>query len=525
MQPATRAALAGGLLPLLLATACATVQAPAPPPGPPGAEAAGDVLRIGVVGDQTGTWSDERGDPDMERAYAVLRRGVEALTRHHREVAPLDLVLHVGDLVENLCSPPYTGCSEDRVRRDFRRGTALLDDLPVPWYLAAGDHDVNPPRYRPDSPDRSREALFEELYGPRIPGGGDHLWYSFDVARDAATYHVVVLHSSQALWSTPRFGNVFLAQLRDDQLRWLERDLERSTDAAGVVVLLHHPLWYHWSGWQRVHDLLRRHPVALVLAGHLHYQQAGGTLDGVTYLTVGATGGKTKSGSRQAGDVQHVSVVEVRGHTVAGVELIALDGRPLELTPRREMDRVQALDVTLGNLGHPTVPCDGEAADCCPGCDQGSGCYATCTRSAPFAALHPVRLDDGELVSSCGGGEPARLEVVQIGNPIDRPLEVRVSVSPEAVTLAGPTFHLAGCGPGTACTLPPASSNVRVSNTSGVELSSRPPLWTSGLALRGPPPDRLTVAVELSYTPDSTGFPDAPLKLQSEVTVPIRPCP
>lgn len=308
-------------------------------------------LVLGIVGDQSASH-------DLDASYAILERGVEVLAARRP-----DVVLHVGDLIESTLPP-------DQVRMRFDQAAGLLDRLGVPWYLTAGDHDVSPPGFEQSSADRSREKLFQELYGERFPAFRTQLYYSFDVR---GGFHIIALYSHQALRADPRWGNIFLARIRDDQLAWLERDLRAHRRARAIIVFLHQPLWYHWSGWRRVHALLRQYPVAAVLAGHFHYDQDDGEIDGIRYMIVGATGGITKLGSRDAGDLHHVTLLRVAGPRQVQAELLPVaGGGPLALTPREDMDRVQALHVQLGNLWD-------------------------------FAANNPVFLDGDRLVAACGG--------------------------------------------------------------------------------------------------------------------------
>ena len=123
--------------------------------------------------------------------------------------------------------------------------------------------------------------------------------------------------------SDSRFGNIFLSQVYDDQFAWLKADLAAHADARAIIVWVHQPLWYHASGWKRVHELLTSYPVAAVISGHFHYNQDVGILDGIHYYTVGATGGFKKTGSRQAGAADHVSVLTVSDH--AGSQVLPLN--------------------------------------------------------------------------------------------------------------------------------------------------------------------------------------------------------
>jgi 3',5'-cyclic AMP phosphodiesterase CpdA len=225
-------------------------------------------IRIGIIGDQTFS-------TDIQASYGVLQQGVSVLSGQS-----IDVALHVGDLVESTLSP-------GEVTALFGQATGILDQLQAPWYLTAGDHDVSPPVFQQDSPDRSREQLFQQLYGARVPAFAVHPWYSFDMRG----FHFISLYSFEALDSDSRFGNIFLSQVYDDQFRFLQTDLAAHADARAIIVWVHQPLWYHTSGWKRVHELLRKYPVAAVISGHFHYNQDVGVIDGIHYYTVGGHGG------------------------------------------------------------------------------------------------------------------------------------------------------------------------------------------------------------------------------------------
>ncbi|MFO8007739.1 MAG: metallophosphoesterase, partial [Candidatus Brocadiia bacterium] len=134
------------------------------------------------------------------------------------------------------------------------------------------------------------EDLFREHFGP--------LYYSVDY-RDA---HFVVLYSEEALESRPRIGN--------KQFEWLRQDLE-STDARHIFVIIHKPMWeYDDVGWERVHELLRRHPVRAVIGGHFHHYYKSDLRDGIQYYVIGVTGGRTFS-PELAGGLEHYCLLYV----------------------------------------------------------------------------------------------------------------------------------------------------------------------------------------------------------------------
>lgn len=437
-------------------------------------------IRIGIIGDQTLS-------SDVQASYGVLQKGVSVLSAQF-----VDVVLHAGDLVESSLSPA-------QITELFSQATDILDQLRVPWYLTAGDHDVNPPGYQQDSPDRSREQLFQQLYGKRVPAFTVHPWYSFDMKG----YHFISLYSFKALWSDSRFGNIFLSRIYDDQFAFLRSDLAAHANARAIIVWVHQPLWYNVSGWKRVHELLRKYPVAAVISGHLHYNQDAGVIDGIHYFTVGATGGSKKDGNRQAGNVDHVSVLTVSGRNRVHLDLLALDNHPLHLTPRVDMDRVQALELQFGNF-------------------------------FDFSKVNQVFVKNGQLVRDCSGGSPALIQMPEIGNPIDLPLDVQISLAIPGVTLSNPEFAAGVCQQtisGTECALKP-DIETALSNYSSVTISTvcdpnckvcnamGEPIWKSGLNGSATPGTRLNFRIKTAFQGEGGEF-----FLQTSASTAVQSCP
>lgn len=307
-----------------------------------GPAAGQETLRIGVIGDQTGT-------SDLDAAYAELERAVAAVN-----ALDVDLVLHTGDLLES-------AREESVMRADWARARALLDRLDAPWFLTPGDHDVNPPERIADSPDRSREALFRSLLAQADPSAAE----GFVRHRDVKGWRIIALYSHEALHADPRWGDIFLARLGEAQLSRLDTLLETAPDPGRTVVFLHQPLWYNWAGWTPVHARLAEHGVPLVIAGHTHYDQIEPALDGVTYLIVGAAGGSTKSGSPHAGALHHVTRIVLDGGAPQ-ITMHPLSDAPAQhFTSRMVMDRVQAVAVMLsGSRFSPDIRPRLEGAAC-----------------------------------------------------------------------------------------------------------------------------------------------------------------
>lgn len=413
-------------------------------------------LTIGIIGDQTGT-------SDLDTAYQVLQQGVDALNQSGES---FDVFLHVGDMVESTQSMA-------QIRARFGQATSILNQLPKPWYTVAGDHDVNPPGFAQNSTDRSRETLYKQLYGAINPAAADTLYYSFD----EGSYHFVALYSLEHLHTDPRWGNAFYSGLTDTQFEWLQNDLAaNSVGKTGTIVFLHQPMWYMWTNWKRVHDLLAQHNVIAVIAGHYHYNQIEGVLDGIDYRIVGATGGTTKSGQSNSGDLQHVSILKVSGTNLDFTMVPLSPFTQTRWTERPPMDLIQALDQNLGSIFN-------------------------------FPSDSPLYLNNGVLVSDCTTNAPAQLVVKGIGNAAANPVSVAVNVvrSNSAMTLSSETFGAGLCEGGSSgytCLLKD-SAGIAVSNTSIVQASEYPPpppLWSAtvggtGLSIG----DSATISIAQSF--------------------------
>ena len=415
-------------------------------------------MRLGLIADQTGT-------EDLDRAFRMLAAGVETL-RHQRP----DGLIHLGDLVES-------GRPESRVQADFARGRALLDRAGLPWRIAPGDHDLNPPAPVANAADRSRERLFRTLAAPHLPGS-PHLYGSFDVHG----CHCILLNAQEHLHTDPRWGNVFLAQLSAAQQAWLRADLERHRHARAIAVFLHQPLWLHWSAWQPVHELLREYRVAAVVAAHVHTDRDDGVLDGIRYLVLGAAGGTVQHAPPDAAGTAQVAVLGL-GDGPARWELLdAVTGADLPLTPRADAERLQALGYLLDNL---EVSLQGD----------GSG-------SRP------------EWPVGAGGGR-AMLRLDGLGNPIDLPVEAVIDVQGKGLSLADPGFAPGLCRgrtDGMRCELG-AGANVLLSNPSlaRARTSAGSPAWSARLAAAGPDRAQTAQPLELTVT---LGFSGAEERLR-----------
>lgn len=154
-----------------------------------------------------------------------------------------EFIIHTGDLTHD--SKPDQFDSMDEVLKGAR--TKQLFYVP-------GEHDV--------SIDDGKQFL--ERYGKTLGAKGSG-WYSFN-HKDV---HFVGLNNSAVLEG--------LGALGDEQLKWLEADLEATPASRPVVVFAHIPLWsiYPEWGWatqdsERALMLLKKFGSVTVLNGHIH---------------------------------------------------------------------------------------------------------------------------------------------------------------------------------------------------------------------------------------------------------------
>jgi predicted phosphodiesterase len=414
--------------------------------------ASGQSVRIGIVGDQTGS-------DDLTASYQMLERGITLLRGKK-----VDAVVHIGDLVESRRSPA-------EITEDFSRARRILDGLGQPWWLVAGDHDVNPAAFEQNSSDRSKEQLFRKLYGKQMTS---ELAQSFTV-RD---YHFILLNSLEFLHSDPRWGNVFLSRISDRQFQWLQADLEAHRRAKGIVVFVHHPLWYNAVGWQRVQELLRRYPVQAVVAGHFHYNQDEGFRDGIRFLVVGPTGATTYFRDASSGGAHHVTVLELSGKE-ARFEGFGLDGAFPGFQSRGEAERVQAVSMMLSEQ------------------------YSFNTMNQPCWRGNAL--------------ENRTIRLEKLGNPTDRPLEIEIGEPAKPFIWLEKAFSTELCRQRTGIC---PGARTWISNSSSIQMAPGP-VWQAELASEGvSKPDFL----EFSLTIKIPGDSGAPMQLKRPMKLPVPAC-
>jgi len=227
-------------------------------------------------------------EPKNDFHFAILgdRTGGHRATvygRVWREVGLYrpDFVITVGDTIEG-----YRDAPAPQQWDEMKAIWASYKQFP--FYLSPGNHDV-------------WNEYSEKLYKEKT---GQPLYYSFNY-QDA---HFVVLDNAR------KNG------LRDDQLAFLEADLEKNKARQPIFVIFHRP---YWIGTARagntddpLHKLCKKYKVARVLSGHGH-RLTRMVFDGVEYDEIGSSGGSIgKNPQFSQGRFYHWAWARVKGPQV-----------------------------------------------------------------------------------------------------------------------------------------------------------------------------------------------------------------
>jgi 3',5'-cyclic AMP phosphodiesterase CpdA len=166
----------------------------------------------------------------------------EAINKIRGLSAKPAFMLHTGD-ISHLSKPA-----------EFDDADRIISQARLDVHYVPGEHDVIDDEVK----------LYRERYGRGAKGAG---WYSFD----ADGVHFIGLVNVIDL----KAGG--LGNLGNEQLAWLENDLEGRSASTPIVVFAHIPLWavYPQWGWgtddgARALDYLKRFGSVTVLNGHIH---------------------------------------------------------------------------------------------------------------------------------------------------------------------------------------------------------------------------------------------------------------
>jgi UDP-2,3-diacylglucosamine pyrophosphatase LpxH len=170
-------------------------------------------------------------------------------------------VLSVGDSIQGLNDP-----TAETEWRQFQQIVTPYRRFPL--YLAPGNHDIW----------SVHSAMLFQRYAAHPPRPTHSVHYSFDYAQA----HFTILDNSRS------------DSLSEDELRFLQTDLEAHKDRPVKFIVSHRPSWLIDAMFQnprsRLHQLAKEYGVQYVVAGHLH-QMLEVDLEGVKYLSMASAGG------------------------------------------------------------------------------------------------------------------------------------------------------------------------------------------------------------------------------------------
>lgn len=200
---------------------------------------------------------DPRGlteNPKEILGWKASRKTVEEINLLNPDFVIISGDLTFGQLYPFEYSYEYPTCYE------------ILQEFTVPTYLCPGNHDGYIQTFQDGL------KFWEEYFGP--------LYYSFDYNNT----HFLSVNSYD--WpALARIGFSYLVfnwggSFQEDQLTWIENDLDNNIHANQTLLMLHHnPLWdttkdslvgNGYNNQEVILDLIRTKEVNAVFAGHVH---------------------------------------------------------------------------------------------------------------------------------------------------------------------------------------------------------------------------------------------------------------
>lgn len=231
-------------------------------------------------------WSDKPVLNDPDRFHIAImtdntgghRPGIWMKAVRRLNMLRPEFVMSVGDLIEGYSENPQ------EVEAQWEEFLGFIDQLEMRFFFVAGNHDLSNPLMH---------KIWREHFGPE--------WYSFDYRG----VHFVCLSSEDA---ETRIG--------DEQLAWIQHDLDQHQDARWTLLFFHQPLWSRAereiaagnpdpTNWKRVEAMLGQRPHT-VFAGHVHhYVQY--DRNGMKYYHLATTGGGSQLRGVPYGEFDHVT--------------------------------------------------------------------------------------------------------------------------------------------------------------------------------------------------------------------------
>lgn len=243
----------------------------------------------------------------IPEAVAAVEEFVARVNR--RDPRPA-FVVATGDLVFDICYFTEQADTLEEVEAAFGLYGEAMSGLSPPLFNVIGNHDcacalpIALPEYY--------KGAYEKFFGP--------LWYSFDFGG----WHFVILdgNSPEPL---PRNW------LSEEELEWLERDLNFQPQDRPIVLLSHQPLFF-CRNYERLLQVVAGYNVKAALSGHDHatYTREAGIINLVTGALSGrwwGDGGVHWNGRNEDGSPQGFRIFRINGGEFS-TEYVAMEPQP-----------------------------------------------------------------------------------------------------------------------------------------------------------------------------------------------------
>ncbi len=251
-------------------------------------------------------------DPHVFEQKGAPSGAAKAVAHAMNHPQPPQAILAGGDLAFDILA---TG--RDAADAQYALYDQAVAGVGVPIHPTLGNHDCFGV-YEQSGVDPQDPLYGKGYFNQRF--GLERSYYSFD----HGGWHFVVLDTIGIE------GRAYRGWVDEDQTAWLDADLGRA--ALPTVVVGHVPLFSNYVEWQRgtaggipggvsvvnahqVAEVLVRHPVKLVLAGHLHINEVF-RYKGIEFANVGAVSGNWWNGVRD-GFEEGYGWLEFRGDQVS----------------------------------------------------------------------------------------------------------------------------------------------------------------------------------------------------------------